>query len=47
MSRAEIDSAYPLVHRKLGDSFFSLGRYGEAVDAYRQAVALDPESVAA
>ena len=30
MSHAEIAPAY----RKLGDSFFALGRYAEAVDAY-------------
>ena len=47
MSHAEIDSAYPLAYRKLGDSFFALGRYAEAVDVYQQAVAPDPEDVAA
>ena len=42
-----IDSAYPLAYRKLGDGFFALGQYAEAVDAYQQAIALDPEDVAA
>jgi len=47
VSHAEIDSTYPLAYRKLGDSFFALGRYAEAVDAYQQAIALDPEDAAA
>jgi len=47
VSHAEVDSAYPLAYRKLGDSFFALRRYAEAVDAYQQGVALDPKDVAA
>jgi tetratricopeptide (TPR) repeat protein len=43
VSHTEIAPAY----RKLGDSFFVLGRYAEAVEVYQQAVALDPEDVAA
>jgi tetratricopeptide (TPR) repeat protein len=40
VSRAEIDSAYPLAYQKLGDSLFTLGRYAEAVEVYQQAIAL-------
>jgi tetratricopeptide (TPR) repeat protein len=47
VSHAEIDSAYRLAYQKLGDSFFALGRYAEAVDVYQQAVAFYPEDVAA
>jgi len=40
------DSTYTKAYSRLGLAYFSLGKYKEAIDAYRKAVELDPNNTA-